>query len=189
MRICIIRHGVTDWNKKGKLQGRENIPLNEEGIKQIKGTISYLKKHKWDEIITSPLSRAKQSAEIIAENIGLKKIHEEENFIERDYGEASGMTIEERKKSFPDGKYPGMENFDELQQRLVDSLIKYKELYYGKNLIIISHSAAIKSLLSYLSNNEIEPGKTILKNACITLLKYEENKFDIVFYNKEAIEL
>jgi broad specificity phosphatase PhoE len=64
MEICIIRHGETDWNKEKRLQGRENIPLNEEGINQIKNTIEYLKKYKWDIIITSPLSRAKQSAEL-----------------------------------------------------------------------------------------------------------------------------
>jgi len=91
MEICIIRHGETDWNKIKRLQGRENIPLNEEGINQIKGTIEYFKKYKWDVIITSPLLRARKSAEIIAEGIELTDIIEEENFIERDYGEASGL--------------------------------------------------------------------------------------------------
>jgi uncharacterized phosphatase len=189
MRICIIRHGETDWNIKGKLQGRENIPLNKEGIKQIEGTIEYLKKYKWDKIITSPLLRARQSAEIIAKNIGINGIHEEENFIERDYGEVSGMTAKERKEAFPDGKYNGLEVFEDLQRRIVDSIIKYKKLYQGKNLIVVSHGKAINSLLSYLSNNEIGNGKTILKNACITLLEYNGNRLEIIFCNKEVKEL
>jgi uncharacterized phosphatase len=189
MKICIIRHGETDWNKKGRLQGRENIPLNEEGLRQIEGTINYLNKNIWDKIITSPLLRAKQSAEIIAKNIGIKDIYEEENLIERDYGEASGMTAEERKKAFPDGKYNGIEDFEKLQQRVVGAIMKYKDKYYGKNIIIISHGAAINSLLSYLSNNEIGTGKTVLKNACITLLKYSEEEIEIIFYNKEAVEV
>jgi len=189
MEICIIRHGETDWNKEGRLQGREDIPLNDEGIKQIEKTTDYLKKHKWDIIITSPLSRAKRSAEIIAKSIGLNEIIEEEMLVERDYGEASGMTAEERKKAFPDGTYNGMENIEELQQRIVGSVIKYKNKYYGKNIIIISHGSAINSLLSYLSNNEIGTRKTILKNAAISLLKYNEKELEIVFYNKQAMEL
>ncbi len=191
MEICIIRHGETNWNKEGRLQGRENIPLNEEGIKQIKKTTEYLIKYKWDKIITSPLLRAKQSAEIIAKGIGLKDIIEEEEFIERDFGEASGMTVEEREKAFPDGKYKGMEIFEELQQRIVSSVNKYKNIYYGKNIIIISHGAVINSLLSYLSNNEIGTGKTVLKNACINLLRYneKEKELEIIFYDKQAIEL
>jgi len=189
MEICIIRHGETDWNKEKRLQGRENIPLNEEGINQIKNTIEYLKKNKWDIIITSPLSRARQSAEIIAEDIGLTEIIEEENFTERDYGEASGLTEEERKKVFPNGIFNGVENIEELQQRMISSIKKYIKMYYGKNMIIISHGAAINSLLSYLSNNEIGSRKTILTNACINLLKYNENELKIEFYNKQAAEL
>jgi uncharacterized phosphatase len=189
MKICIIRHGETDWNKQGKLQGREDIPLNEEGIKQIEGTIKYLRKYHWDKIVTSPLLRARQSAEIIAKNIGINEIHEEEDLTERDYGGASGMTVEERKTAFPDGKYPGIEEFEKLQQRIVGSILKYREKYYDKNIIIISHGAAINSLLSYLSSNEAGTGKTILKNACITLLKCDEDKMEIIFYNKEAKQL
>jgi uncharacterized phosphatase len=69
MKICLVRHGETNWNKLNKYQGRADIPLNETGINQIKETAEYLKKFIWEEIITSPLLRAKQSAEIIAEEI------------------------------------------------------------------------------------------------------------------------
>ena len=61
MKICLIRHGETDWNLIGKFQGREDIPLNKTGIEQIQRAADYLKKSKWGEIITSPLSRAKIS--------------------------------------------------------------------------------------------------------------------------------
>jgi len=189
MEICIIRHGETDWNKEKRLQGREDIPLNEEGIYQIKNTIEYFKKYKWDMIITSPLSRAKKSAEIIAEGIGLTDIIEEENFTERDFGEASGMTEEEMKKSFPEGKISGIENIEELKQRVFNSIKQYIKMHYGKNMIIVSHGGAINALLSYLSNNEIGSGKTILANACINILKYNENDVKIKFYNKQAAEL
>jgi uncharacterized phosphatase len=189
MKICLVRHGETDWNKLHKYQGRENIPLNETGKNQIKETAKYLKKFSWDEMVTSPLLRAKQSAEIIAKEIKNKKIHEDEGFIEIDVGEISGMTPEEKAAAFPDGKINGMESFECLQKRVVGSLNECSRIYFGKNIIIVSHGAAINSVLAYLSDNEIGTGKTILKNACVNLLEYDGRDYKIIFYNKEPMEL
>jgi len=169
MKICLLRHGETDWNSVGKLQGREDIPLNNAGIEQVKEAAKYLKNFNWSIIITSPLSRAKMSAEIITKEIGNIMIHEETDFVERDYGKASGMTPDERKLAFPDGIWPpGAESFEKLQDRIIRVLIKYIEKHDGEDIIIVSHGAAICSVLAYFSNNEIGTGKTILKNACIT---------------------
>ena len=88
MKICLLRHGETDWNSLGKLQGREDIPLNIAGIEQINEVAKYLKNFNWGIIITSPLSRAKISSEIISKEIGNIAIREEIDFIERDYGKA-----------------------------------------------------------------------------------------------------
>ena len=189
MKICLIRHGETDWNSLGKYQGREDIPLNKTGIEQIQRVANYLKKSKWDEIVTSPLSRAKMSAEIIRKEIGLREIHEEADFMERDHGKISGMTKEEAQRIFPDGNYEGMEPTEKLQDRTIKALMKWAEHFNGKNIIIVSHGAALNSILSGLSGNKIEMGKAISRNGCITLLEKQEDTIDIVFYNKEESEL
>jgi uncharacterized phosphatase len=189
MKICLVRHGETDWNKQHKYQGRTDIPLNDTGRSQIEKTAKYLKRFNWDEIITSPLLRAKQSAEIIAKEIKIEKIHEEEGFVEIDTGEISGMTVEEGKIAFPDGKINGMESFESLQKRVVGSLTECGRIYAGKDIIIISHGAAINSVLAYVSNNQIGSGKTILKNACINLPEHDGKEFEIIYYNKEPAEL
>jgi uncharacterized phosphatase len=189
MKICLIRHGETDWNKSGRYQGRTDIPLNETGKEQIEKAAAYLEQFDWDEIIASPLSRAKQSAQIIAKKIKKNIIHEEEGFLEIDVGEISGMTTEERKIAFPDGKFNGLEPYEHLQKRVSDSLLKYTKIFADKNIIIVSHGAAIKSLLAYLSNNQIGTGKITLKNAGITLLEYNKSEFKIVYYDKESTEL
>jgi len=189
MKICLLRHGETDWNSLGKLQGREDVPLNTTGIEQINEAAKYLKNFDWSIIITSPLSRAKTSAEIISKEVGDVKILEEIDFIERDYGKASGMMPDERKLAFPDGIWTGAEPQDKLQNRTINALVKYIEEYDGENIIIVSHGAAINSILAYFSNNEIGTGKTTLKNACMTLLEKTDNEIKIVYYNKIAGEL
>ena len=65
MKIYFIRHGETDWNKDGKLQGRVDIPLNEEGRHVAELTCEALKEEHFDIAFTSPLSRAYETAEII----------------------------------------------------------------------------------------------------------------------------
>jgi uncharacterized phosphatase len=189
MKICLLRHGETDWNSLGKLQGREDIPLNIMGIEQVKETIRYLKRNDWAIIITSPLLRAKASAEIISKGIGNIRICEEEDFIERDYGQASGMTPGERKIKFPDGKYTGIESYEKLQNRAVNGLLKYIKKYKGTDIIIVSHGAAIKSILAYLGKDEVGTSKTVLKTACITLLEEIDSEIRIKYYNKTVNEL
>ena len=189
MQICLVRHGETDWNNLGKLQGREDIPLNMAGIEQMNDTADYLKNFYWKVIICSPLLRAKKSAEIIAKKTGNLKICEDVDFIERDYGKASGMTTDERKLSFPDGKWIGAEALETLQNRTVNALLKHVQKYEGNNIIIVSHGAAIYSILAYLSRNEIGTGEVRLKNACMTLLEKTENEIKIIFHNKTANEL
>jgi uncharacterized phosphatase len=189
MKICLLRHGETNWNILGKLQGREDIPLNMKGIEQIKETVKYLKKNNWKLIITSPLIRAKVTAEIISKGIGNIKIYENDDFVERSYGQASGMTFGERKIIFPDGKYIGIEPYERLQNRTVNGLLKSIKKYKGSDMIIVSHGAAINSILAYLSKDEIGGNGTILKNACMTLLEEMNDEIKIIYSNKTVDEL
>src|SRR5699024_6004320 len=88
--IRLIRHGETNWNKEGRIQGKTDIPLNETGRIQAEECAASLKHSEWDIIISSPLKRAKQTAEIINKNLHLP-IMEMSAFAERNYGDAEGM--------------------------------------------------------------------------------------------------
>ena len=94
MKIYLIRHGETDWNREGRLQGRTDIPLNQHGITQMERIGDYMADggYRIDKIITSPLQRAGMSAEIIAFRIGYEKsrIIVEPLFTERSFGDAEG---------------------------------------------------------------------------------------------------
>lgn len=186
MYICIIRHGETDWNVEGRFQGREDIPLNQNGLLQAEQCGLALSKGNWDMIVTSPLLRAKQTAECIAGILNISHVLLEEDFIERDLGKASGLSPDERYALYPNKDYEGMEDWDNLKNRLCKALNKHIHANPGKNILIVSHGAAIYAILSELSTHELGLSKTKLKNACLSMLEYLDDEFKIVFYNEDA---
>lgn len=111
----MIRHGETDWNSLGRLQGRTDIPLNSKGILQAKECRQFSTNYEWDVIITSPLKRAKETAEIINKYSNIPLI-EMDGFLERYYGDAEGMTAEERLTAFTNRNYPNQEDRDALNK-------------------------------------------------------------------------
>lgn len=192
MKIFLIRHGETDWNLAGRLQGRENIPLNDTGRQQAEGcgeALAAMSGMKWMAVYTSPLSRARETADIIAAVLGVRDVFEDADLMERDYGKASGLTEPERKNLFPDGLYEGVEDWELLRNRVYDAIKRCAKKFYPENIIVVSHGSAINSILAELSNHLIGTGKTRLKNACVSLLKYESDKMEIVFHNKTCDEI
>jgi len=179
--FCLVRHGQTDWNAAGRIQGLEDIELNAVGRAQATQTGLYLQQWQWDRIISSPLKRAAESAEIIAEQLGLAPVEIMDVFMERDYGDCSGMTAAQRKQSFPDGIIPRQETLETLQKRVLQGLQQLKQEPQARTLII-THGGVINSLLAYMSRGEIGTGKSILHNASLALFQYEQD-WGILAYN------
>lgn len=143
MEILLTRHGQTEWNVLGKVQGRADIKLNEKGIQQAKETGKALNEEKIDLIICSPLKRAKQTAEIINKDRNIPIIYDED-VIERDFGEFEGIN----KKEFDfEGywsykqniKYEKAENIKDFFERVYSFLDKIKEEYKDKRVLIVAH--------------------------------------------------
>jgi|SRR5690625_252934 len=181
--ICLIRHGETDWNKEGRVQGQTDIPLNETGISQARQCGKLLQQSSWDMIITSPLQRAKQSATIINEKLQLPMI-EMEAFKEKNYGDVEGMTVEERNKLYPNKNYPNQETQLELTERVMKGIHKINKTYNNKKILLVAHGGVINAILSHLSNGEIGSGKTKLSNACLSNIYLAEEKWHIKDYNQ-----
>lgn len=188
MKILLIRHGETDWNLQRRFQGREDIPLNKTGLQQAKACGLALKGETFAAVITSPLSRARKTAEIIAESVGTKKIIIDEGITERDFKKISGMTPEEREAFYASGEVDDKEPFEELTKRMMSSLKKYAETFKGQNIILVSHGASINSVLSVLSKGNTGTGKILLKNTCINIIRYENKRLQLEKYNLTAEE-
>lgn len=181
--ICLIRHGETDWNLKGKLQGSTDIPLNETGIRQAEKSAAYLNAEDYDVMVASPMKRAKRTAEII--NASLQLPYEEmSNFAECSFGDAEGLTMEERTTQYPDKAYPNREEPEDFIKRVMSGVDDVLKKYPDKRVLIVAHGAVINAILATVSGGEIGAGKTRLMNACINNIHYKQEKWEVLSYNQ-----
>ncbi|WP_077623919.1 histidine phosphatase family protein [Sediminibacillus massiliensis] len=181
--ICLVRHGETDWNLQGKLQGETDIPLNETGIQQAEECREYFKEAKIDRVIASPLTRAKQTADIINKELA-KPIEIMEEFRERSFGVAEGMPMDEREHLYPDRNYPGQEDFEAFRNRVMAGINKVTERYLDEELLLVAHGGVINVILSTISNGQIGSGKTKLINACISNIQLLKEGWKVHDYNQ-----
>lgn len=180
--ICLVRHGQTDWNFNQIIQGREDIPLNDIGKQQAKDSARFLSGEKWDAIITSPLSRAKETAMAIAEFASIAHIIEDVRFVEREFGEASGKLASEYHGHIYNGNVAGMETNELLMKRAFNALQDIAVNHEGKRVVIVAHSHTIKAILHAIDPIKV-PFQTILKNACANYIEYKDGNWKINAFN------
>ncbi|MCY7672585.1 histidine phosphatase family protein [Bacillus altitudinis] len=180
--ICLVRHGETDWNAAKRIQGRTDIPLNDTGKWQAEQTGLYLKDAHWDVVISSPLSRAKETAHLILQHVHAPLVIMDD-FIERDYGDAEGMSFEERQKLFPNKQYPNMEPLSALQDRMLEGIEKVRATYPDQRVLIVAHGAAIHTLLTSLADEQMGIQNTRLVNACLNYVEWTDGEWKVNDYN------
>ncbi|OYN66298.1 histidine phosphatase family protein [Bacillus safensis] len=180
--ICLVRHGETDWNAAKRIQGRTDIPLNDTGKWQAEQTGLYLKDVHWDVVISSPLIRAKETAHLILNHVHAPLVIMDD-FIERDYGDAEGMSFEERQKLFPDKRYPNMEPLETIQNRMLEGIEKVRAAYPDQHVLIVAHGASIHALLTTLADEHMGLQNTRLVNACLNYVEWTDGKWKVRDYN------
>ena len=187
--ICILRHGQTDRNKAKIIQGRGNFDLNSEGFSQAKKTAEYFLKEKehFDIICSSPLNRAYDTAKTIKDILqhdGEIKILPE--FIEREFGKADGCNIEPNiYNRIINDDVEGMEKSYEIQHRIISAVLKLAKENENKRILVVSHSHAIKGLLTGIDKNRsfLDP----LSNCAINYFIVEDDKIIIDKVNISAV--
>ena len=141
--IYITRHGQTDWNVQKKVMGRCNEPLNEKGFSQAEETKQKLLNADIDLIICSPLTRAKQTAEVITKDRNIPIIYDE-RIIERDFGEFEGKETKDFDfhgywNYYKNEHYESAENIQDFFKRVYDFLEDITKKYNDKNVLIVAH--------------------------------------------------
>lgn len=186
--LGLLRHGQTDWNINFLLQGVTDIPMNQTGIEQVKLAAQAIRAEDWDVVLTSPLSRARQTAEIIASQHGYTEIIEQELLIERSFGEAEGLSHEQWRAKYSNlDVIPGGESRTQLAERSRLLLETISQELAGKRVLAISHGALIRTLIAIASNNELPRDGERLGNASLNVLKHSDNSWQVVNYSLEPL--
>ncbi len=150
MKLFLVRHGQTNWNIRKIAQGRTDIPLNETGIAQAEELRDKIKDRKFDVCFTSPLIRAKQTAEILVN--GKCPIIVDDLLMERSFGKFEGTS-----PSYEDWVMPwtfGYNN-DELQMEPLEHLFTRTKKFLEKvkatypddaRILVVSHGGTLKTM-------------------------------------------
>lgn len=144
---------------------------------------TFLETSQCDVLISSPLKRAFQTAEIINENLNLP-IVTMRAFVERSYGDAEGMTMAERSIAFVNDHVPNREDRATLTKRIMNGIERINAKYNGKKIILVAHGAVINTILAQMSKGKIGSGKTKLMNACISTIHLKDKQWAVENYNQ-----
>jgi broad specificity phosphatase PhoE len=148
--LIVWRHGNTDWNAGGRVQGQTDVPLNALGRQQALDAAELLVKRKPEVIVSSDLRRAADTAAALAALTGLS-IHQDERLRERYFGAWQGMTMTEVSQRYPSdyarwvaGKNldGDIETLDDLGKRVAEALLDAAALAPGGTVVVATHGAA-----------------------------------------------
>lgn len=195
--ITLVRHGQTDWNFDRRIQGSTDIPLNDTGRGQAREAALALRDEVRGDtiVVSSDLSRARETAEIIARELGVDGPRLYPALRERAYGDAEGMMIDDvpvRFGSVDRNAIPGAEQSTDLRARGVRTLRRVAadaravSAPYATHVIAVSHGALIAELIRHASGNTLPlPGER-LANASRHTFVVDGGGLGLVSYVAEA---
>ena len=148
--LLIVRHGQTAWNKDLHFRGRANLALDETGLQQAEAVARRITAgYQPAFVLSSPLQRARQTAEVIARSLNLT-VQMEDRLVDIDYGEFTGLSPAEAEAKFQEFyhawlnvphivRFPQGESLDDVRARLTDLVRWVAELYPNKQVVVVTH--------------------------------------------------
>lgn len=149
--IALVRHGETNWNLEARIQGQTDILLNDQGRKQAKALSAHLKLQAWDAVISSDLSRARETAEIIAHEAGIAIFREDVRLRERNFGKLEGTTTNERITKWGERWKSldlGVESDESVRSRAGKLIDDVADEFRGRRVVIVSHGGVLRQLFN-----------------------------------------
>jgi broad specificity phosphatase PhoE len=164
--ITLVRHGETDWNNTRTIQGQTNeVPLNSAGREQVRVVARSLREMGFDQIVSSDLQRAMESALIIGEALAL--VPTSDSLLrERCFGEYEGRQYDESTNDITgikgdayvnlDARPPGGESFREVIERARCFIKRADEEWPGQRVLAVTHGGMIQALRAVSSHQPLE---------------------------------
>ncbi|GAW51627.1 MULTISPECIES: bifunctional RNase H/acid phosphatase [unclassified Nocardioides] len=196
--VVLVRHGVTPHTVEKRFSGglaSANPGLSDEGRAQIRAVADWLGPlaDRVDAVISSPVRRTLESAEILAESLG-RTVEVEPGFAEMEFGVWDGMTFAEVGEKYPeelkawlgslDVAPEGGESFRVVQRRVLDGLARLQEAHAGKTVVVVSHVTPIKTLVAHAVDAPLEAVYRMeLTPASVTVLSYFDDRASMRMYN------
>lgn len=152
-RILLVRHGQSEWNAAGRWQGQADPPLTELGRRQAFEAARAI--GAVDAVWASDLTRAVETATIVADSVGVGPVVVDPDLRERDAGEFSGLTRDEIEQRFPGyladhRRPPGWEPDDLLLARAVAAVRRIAEAIPGGDVVVITHGGLVYTVEQHL---------------------------------------
>lgn len=175
-RLCLVRHGETEWNAARRIQGQIDIGLNETGLRQAAAAGRWLKNASIIALYSSDLKRAWTTALCIGEALGLAPISTPE-MRERRYGVFEGLTYEEAKANHPAGyaafegrnaeyNFENGESLRDMFDRVTGKLKEIAAAHPGQNVVVVLHGGVLDIINRFVRGNSLEaPRDFLIPNA------------------------
>lgn len=171
-----------------RLQGISDIPLNETGHAQAQVAAEILSTGQWNQVISSPLSRAKVTAQYVSDALGLGDFNVHDLLLERSFGIAEGSSYEEWRERLQAGIHAeGAESIEDLEIRVKLLLEELALKYEGKSVVAVSHGALIRKLIGIVSAGEFPREGERFGNASLTKIIHDGSSWQILEYNPETL--
>jgi len=193
--ITLVRHGETDWNRDRRVQGSTDIPLNDTGRAQALVAAASLRVALPADVpvvvAASDLVRARETAEIIAADLGVDAPELYPDLRERGYGEAEGVDLAEYTRRWGDwttAVIPGAEPWPDVRARALRGLrtvvqdARRATAPADAALVIVSHGALIRELIRHASGGELPPEGERLANGSAHEMLYERDRLRLLSY-------
>jgi broad specificity phosphatase PhoE len=167
-RFVLVRHGETDWNRDNRFQGRADPELNDAGRAQaLELAEQLLDDDPFAALYTSPLRRARETAQIIGDRLALEP-RTSDALLEVDVGSWSGLTRGEVEARFPDGfrtwldydsGWDDGETYEELARRVVQGLCDIASAHPGERVLAVTHGGPLRTLLAVAEGISLGDGR------------------------------
>lgn len=198
LKLYLIRHGETDWNADGRIQGLSDIDLNERGMEQARRLAARIgEEGEFLAIYSSPLKRAYRTAEMMGMALDLPVLPDP-RLLERSLGELEGLTLSEIREKFPevhrawsDGgarpHVPGEETREAFVERTTAFVHDMRARHPEGHVIAVTHGGTLNMLLMTSLGLDVErPMPFFIDNATINVIQWSEHRARLRVLNDAA---
>jgi probable phosphoglycerate mutase len=195
--LFLFRHGETDWNREGRLQGHTDTPLNANGLAQAEALADSLRPNRLDAVVSSDLTRARTTAQIVADTLRVP-LFIEPGLRETDVGAAEGLLWADAKTRFGEGlterwysdgdvAFPGGETGIATRMRGLAGLRRFTAAQPFRRIGVSTHGAMVRQLMKHA----LPPGSAPapVRNTTLYVLRYQRATDRLMVLEREELKL